>query len=506
MKNKILLLLLLPLLCSSCFDNFLMQEPETKVTAANYWKTEKDVESAVYGMHSVFRANFGNVVSRLYRERAMPFDYQGVLWKYIIQNRLSNTFDLTSSEISWGNEYQAVASCNLVLDNLNRADMPEERRNYYEGQALTLRAIIYFYITRYWGDAPYITTSEDIGEKGRVAWQTIQKHCIEDLKRATELLPAAGELRDAAGAAIVSKQIPSQGTAWAFLAHIYAWLAEFGEQPEYLTEAIKACDQVIGSGDYELADNIKDLCNVVLQGNSQEGIFELDYRKLPQEENPKGSSMAGCCQTWPIDRQATPGTRRSLVRLSNAEAKRLFPDLADQRRSEYIYKLDSMSNISSTTTQGAAYICKFRYPIYNESGSQVGKIRAYDNNEILLRLADIILLRAELKFLAGDKPGAISDLNAIRERAGAPEYKADEDLWTAIADERDKELFLEGISRQYFDNMRTGNLQRLKGDFRNLTEQDIKDGAMFLPVANSYFIDNTLAWQYPYWMKNGFRL
>lgn len=505
MRNKILLLILLPLLCFSC-DNFLTQEPETKVTATNYWKTEKDVASAVYGMHSVFRSVFGDVVSRLYRERAMPFDYQGVLWKYIVQNQLRRTYDLTSPEIHWGREYQAIASCNLVLDNLHRADMPEERRNYYEGQALTLRAIIYFYITRYWGDAPYITTSEDIGEKGRVAWQTIQENCIGDLKRATELLPAASELRDAAGAAVISRQIPSRGTAWAYLAHIYAWLAEFGEQPEYLPEAIKACDKVIGSGDYELADNIKDLCNVVLQGNSPEGIFELDYRKLPQEENTKGASMAGCCQTWPIDDLATPGTKRSLVRLTNAEAKRLFPDKEDQRRSEYIYKLDSMANVSTTTTQGAAYIRKFRHPIYNESGSQVGKIRAYDNNEILLRLADVILLRAELKFLSGDKPGAVSDLNTIRRRANAPEYKAEEDLWTAIADERDKELFLEGISRQYFDAMRTGNLQRLRGDFQTLTKQDVKDGALFFPVSSSFFTDNTSAWQYPYWIKNGFRL
>ena len=50
MKKRIyLILLLLPLVsCNDIFKNFLNEEPETLVTNTNFWKTEKDVESAVY--------------------------------------------------------------------------------------------------------------------------------------------------------------------------------------------------------------------------------------------------------------------------------------------------------------------------------------------------------------------------------------------------------------------------------------------------------------------------
>lgn len=53
MKKRIyIILLLLPLAsCNDMFKNFLNEEPETLVTNTNFWKTEKDVEAAVYELH-----------------------------------------------------------------------------------------------------------------------------------------------------------------------------------------------------------------------------------------------------------------------------------------------------------------------------------------------------------------------------------------------------------------------------------------------------------------------
>ena len=61
MKRNILLLVLLAAIVFGCED-FLTEEPEIAVTNNNFWKNEKDVESAVYGLHSVFRTVFGVVV------------------------------------------------------------------------------------------------------------------------------------------------------------------------------------------------------------------------------------------------------------------------------------------------------------------------------------------------------------------------------------------------------------------------------------------------------------
>ena len=87
MKKNILLLVLLAAFAFGCED-FLTEEPEIAVTNNNFWKNEKDVESAVYGMHSVFRTVFGDVVM-FYRDRGMPFDFMNALWQYPSNNQPS---------------------------------------------------------------------------------------------------------------------------------------------------------------------------------------------------------------------------------------------------------------------------------------------------------------------------------------------------------------------------------------------------------------------------------
>lgn len=74
MKKRIyIILLLLPLAsCNDMFKNFLNEEPETLVTNTNFWKTEKDVASAVYELHVMFRSWGGYVETRLYRDRGLP--------------------------------------------------------------------------------------------------------------------------------------------------------------------------------------------------------------------------------------------------------------------------------------------------------------------------------------------------------------------------------------------------------------------------------------------------
>ena len=185
----------------------------------------------------------------------------------------------------------------------------------------------------------------------------------------------------------------------------------------------------------------------------------------------------------------------------------MFPDLNDKRREEYFYKLDSMAQEKTSITQGAAYIYKFRRAFLHESGSQIGKIRGYDLNEILIRLADIYLLRAEMRARTNDAAGAISDLNVIRKRAGAKEYTSDENLEEAIALERDKELFLEGICTRYFDIVRNRTFrEKLRGKFKTLSDQDVKDGALFFPISFYSFQNNTKMTQNIYWKRNGFSI
>lgn len=77
-----------------------------------------------------------------------------------------------------------------------------------------------------------------------------------------------------------------------------------------------------------------------------------------------------------------------------------------------------MANVNISITQGAAYIYKWRHIVFYETGLFAGRTKGYEDNLILIRLAGIILLRAEIKARLGDTQGAIADVNLIRRAGG----------------------------------------------------------------------------------------
>ena len=81
MKKIIYTLLVLPffMLGISC-DDFLTEEPENSVTNGNFWKTEQDAESAIYGLHRLFRTTFGSI-NYVYRDRGFESLHLGSLFE-----------------------------------------------------------------------------------------------------------------------------------------------------------------------------------------------------------------------------------------------------------------------------------------------------------------------------------------------------------------------------------------------------------------------------------------
>ena len=185
--------------------------------------------------------------------------------------------------------------------------------------------------------------------------------------------------------------------------------------------------------------------------------------------------------------------------------KEMYPQ-NDLRRESYFYKLDSMSHDTLLpVTGGYAYMYKYR-KFYTERTDD-GYIMLYglDQKKIWWRLADIYLLRAECRVRLGGSyvEGAIDDLNKIRKRAGAKLYDASEyggDLRYAIFKEREKELLLEG--QRYYDIIRNDYVRtELRGNFRTVTNQDLKDGALFLMIGSGAFNRNPLLRQNAYWHR-----
>ena len=132
----------------------------------------------------------------------------------------------------------------------------------------------------------------------------------------------------------------------------------------------------------------------------------------------------------------------------------------------------------------------------------------FDVNRVFWRLADLILLRAEIRMNLENTAGAKVDLWTVQRRAKAPEYTSG-DLQMAIFKEREKELIFE--DHRYFDIRRNGDYkvfvpfpfphEEEEEVYSLLTEQDIADGALFLPIASGASYLNPLMIQNTYWFN-----
>ena len=485
---------------SSCSD-MLNVEPENSVTFRNYFKTEKDLQTVV------------NSLRRTYREKCVlnteiPPICSGIItdklgWNTEDYHTLSTWgYDPGSSFMDWGQYFSVIASANVVLENIHKAEISQDRINFYKGQAFFYRAYAYFMIGKIWGDAPIIKDSRDVGQKARKPWKEVIDFAIENGKDAVKYLPSYKNLKDENGNQITNKYTLSKEAANCMLAYAYAWKASLANEPELYKDAIEAASYVIDPELYSLASDPEEVCVSVLTGNSSESIFEV--RNFWNESGVKDyhfTTFNYFC-SWPLKPERGQGDiRREECAMKYETVNRIYSK-DDKRRNAYFYKIDEMAQLDESITSGYSYPYKYRKVLTRITSSNKVRFQNIDQPRIMYRLADIILLRAEC-YARQNKPGlAANDLNRIRRRAGVKEYPTsdDKDIQYAVFKEREKELLWEGF--RYFDVVRNGYVRtELSQAYSELTDQDIKDGALYLPVYVSAFSDNPLMIQNKYWLS-----
>ena len=161
-------------------------------------------------------------------------------------------------------------------------------------------------------------------------------------------------------------------------------------------------------------------------------------------------------------------------------------------------------NVPEEITGGFAYPYKFRKALVENEGSGKGRFLNIDQNRILYRMADVLLLRAECYARSGEDGKAAADLNRVRQRANAVLYPGapgdEQPLQYVIFKEREKELIWECV--RWFDIVRNGYWKtEISEGYSKLTEQDVKNGALYLPICWRAFDENPLMTQNRYWQS-----
>lgn len=424
---------------SSC-QKYLDLEPINATYDDVFWVNGSNVEKALSGAYGMLRNAF-----RQDRSYFITGDLAGDnflmgsdLWNYQSFKddggglRLSNASYLEGSVHNWTRFYSIINQCNLIIENIKNIDVTkfsggESQKKRFEGEARFLRAYTYFYIARTWGDP--ILVKESFKEPGNVPSlarspesETLD-FCLEDLHISLELLDNNAASTHA-----------NQGTAQALLAQLYAWRHDY-------INAEKFCDEVINGGIYSL-ENIETYKNI-WKGNSNENIFEL-FMQFDPVSNEATDGFFNIFLTEPYIKNR----QLSAVFYLSEKILNLFPE-NDLRFPQIITSVFGESDHILTKYDNVDYYDPNNVNTYVVS-----------NNLVLIRLADIILLRAEARFKNGNEGGALVDLNTVKTRAGLTTFSGiGAFLFEEIVDERRRELIGEGTFA--YDAIRMQQLERL---------------------------------------------
>lgn len=459
MKNKLILITLIIGLYS-CSEDFLDKEPLDVLSASVAYNSEADAEGALAGAYSAMVSNDPHIYRWMYTVLGdMRADNSHSGNSQLIRNSEhfeSKSTDLEPGEHCYREPFLYISAANAILDNVPNIEDPdftEEERNSILGQAYFLRAFNYFHLVRYYGGVPLQLSNLD-GDiyKIKSTAEEVYDQIEEDLLLAESLLPK----RHADN--FLTRSRATQGAAQALLSKAYADLGNYEKCAEY-------AEKVINNGVYDLLDNYDHLFNDKNE-NSVEAIFELN-----QVANTSIGTYAPGLFLPPGKVRYGIGARNIFPRFSviSHDLLNAFDEAGDKvRKRTTLSTVTDRSKIASPPEYfnaiepvSFAYKLGRNYEAWN-SGTNV----------ILIRLADIILLRAEALTKIGNTGEAIKLLNQIRSRIHLPNTTATTqgEVALAILNERRLELALEG--ERFFDVVRYYGKQGAVDLFNNLKDGD----------------------------------
>ncbi len=484
--KRLIILAILTITSFSCGKEFIDLQPISDMNAGIFYKTEQDMNQAVMSPYSSLRSLYNQVFIYVGEVRSDNTTFSWVPGNSKDMTSIDNFGDVLLSDNGfvltvWNNAYNTILRSNVVLDKIDAVPFKDPKlKEQYKAEAQFIRALMYFWLVRVYGDVPKVEKELSVDEAytlGRAPTQEIYDLIIADLKFAEANLPATY--------AAVDKGRVTLGGAKGLLAKVYMTMAGYplkkGASHYALAEA-KALE-VMNNPQYSLVADYKTLFDVTKK-NSTESLFEVQYKK--------GGTGTG-----------SPWNNDFAPRFSNKEVvpvgdKSGFnaptPSMASAYETGDPRKAISMSDGYVSTATNKPVTEKYIKKYYDVSFAGSDN----DNNWIELRLADLYLLYAEALVRQGKQPDvALTYLNKIRQRARSGtggttgvlgDYKpfgSNADFLLAIEKERRVELAFE--NHRWFDLVRT---ERAK----DVMIQEQKEQTGFNP---STWSDNMLLFPIP---------
>ncbi len=332
-----------------------------------------------------------------------------------VDNYYNNSLQPLNSEVfsTWSSTYNLIYSANTVIEGLNSSNqIAEEDKNQLIGEALFVRAMMHFYLTNLFGDIPYISTTdfEKNNNASKLPVDQVYSNIIADLLVAKDLISDIYISNE--------RTRPNKGCVSALLSRVYLY-----------TEQWESAEQE----------------SSILISNTEVYIWETDVTKVFLKESP-----STIWQLKPAERGLNSIDGRDFIFVTGPPP---VTALSSSLINSFEVDDDRRTNWVGSVTDGTnTWYHAFKYKESENTGTSLEFSKQF-------RLAEQYLIRSEARAMLNDIPGAQSDLNIVRTRAGLPDTSAatTNDLLDAIVEERRVEFFVERGHR-FFDLKRLNRI------------------------------------------------
>lgn len=432
--------------------------------------------------------------------------YDGGLWK----NMYDHTWTATDTDLYnvWKYLYKVIVLSTKSLETIDQHKylLTEQQRDEYMAEVRAVRAMFYYYAMDMFGRIPVLELSAqkpaDIRQSNR---SDVFKYIVNELQTVAPLLPNEHSNLQGNYYGRVTRPV-----AWFLLAklalnaEVYTddnWTDSYrpdgktimfdvdGTQKNAWLTCIHYCNLIASAGYSLESDYTKNFA--VHNENSNENIFTVPLDKMLYLNEFHylfrsrhyahggaygGASENGTCATLHTMAvygyyTSSPDTRLDMnFYTGKVEVDGSYVTLDDGTPLEY-KPLAVEQNLTASQyieTAGA------RMKKYEVDRTAYSDGRMPDNDIVLYRYADVMLMKAEAKVRNGESGD--EELNAVRNRVGMPSLPATLDN---ILDERLLELVWEGWRRQ--DMIRFGTYNK-QYDIHTPSEADKKGYTTVFPI------------------------